>query len=186
MTPKLSSIKLIAFLILFSGAFGASANEEALLPEVIKSAHPELNRCGTAPYRKFFLKIYYAELQTMGECASTMDFEVPGVVTLEFTMGISQGMLLDYIQDEWEYLETDPDKTQVWMEQLSTIITDVEDEDKLALFVVPGESGTFYDADKVIGSMDDPEFHRAFAEIWLGERSRFTRQRKKLLMLENQ
>ena len=63
---------------------------------------------------------------------------------------------------------------------LSNIWPDVNKGDQLVFVKTYDGKSTFYNKNKMLGTIDDPEFGTAFLSIWLDEKSRFKRNREEL------
>jgi hypothetical protein len=61
------------------------------------------------------------------------------------------------------------------------LFPDVEKGRRLAGVNVPGTGARFYYEGRLLGSIDDPAFARAFFAIWLDERTRAPQLRESLL-----
>ena len=68
-----------------------------------------------------------------------------------------------------------------WEEEMAHIFPDIKQGDALIGVSVPGKEARFYSRDKLIGVIADPEFSRAFFDIWLSEKTSEPKLRKKLI-----
>lgn len=68
-----------------------------------------------------------------------------------------------------------------WLDRMQRLFPDVTKGQRLAGVNVPGSGARFYFDGRFIGSIDDPEFARAFFAIWLDERTRAPQLREGLL-----
>ena len=74
-----------------------------------------------------------------------------------------------------------PAQRSRWHEQMVGLFPDVEKGRRLAGVNVPGTGARFYLDGRFLGSIDDPDFARAFFAIWLDERTRSPQLRESLL-----
>ena len=70
---------------------------------------------------------------------------------------------------------------RLWSEEMARIFPDIKKGDTLIGVSIPGKEARFYNRDKFIASVTDPEFARAFFDIWLSEKTSAPAVRAKLL-----
>lgn len=75
----------------------------------------------------------------------------------------------------------DEAKLKRWGEEMTKIFPDIAKGDTLIGVNVPGKETRFYTRDKFIAAVPDPEFTRAFFDIWLSEKTSAPGVREKLL-----
>jgi hypothetical protein len=68
-----------------------------------------------------------------------------------------------------------------WLVQMEKLFPDVDKGSRIAGVYQPGAGARFYVDGKFAGSVDDPQFGRAFFSIWLDPRTRAPRLRESLL-----
>lgn len=68
-----------------------------------------------------------------------------------------------------------------WLAQMEKLFPDVEKGRRIAGVNQPGKGARFYVDGDFVGSIDEPEFARAFFAIWLDPRTRAPRLRDSLL-----
>ncbi|MEM7616871.1 MAG: chalcone isomerase family protein [Pseudomonadota bacterium] len=84
--------------------------------------------------------------------------------------------------DEIEKLGfNDEEKLADWQAQMEKIFPDVEDGDVLIGIYEPGGASIFYDHEKQLGIVKDPEFGKWFFGIWLNEKTSRPKLREKLI-----
>lgn len=76
---------------------------------------------------------------------------------------------------------TDEAKLARWLEAMTRIFPDVVQGDTLVGVSIPGKEARFYSQSKFIAAVPDPEFARAFFDIWLAEKTSEPRLRDRLL-----
>ena len=64
---------------------------------------------------------------------------------------------------------------------MTKIFPDIKQGDALIGVSVPGKEARFYNREKLIATVPDPEFAKAFFDIWLSEKSSEPKLRLKLL-----
>lgn len=74
-----------------------------------------------------------------------------------------------------------PEQRTRWHEQMLALFPDVAQDRRIAGLHLPGQGARFYFDGRLLGSIDDPEFARAFFAIWLDERTRAPELRRALL-----
>jgi hypothetical protein len=70
-----------------------------------------------------------------------------------------------------------------WFEQMRRLFPDVGPGSRIAGVNLPGRGARFYVDGRFAGSIDEPDFARAFFAIWLDERTRAPKVRARLLGL---
>lgn len=75
----------------------------------------------------------------------------------------------------------DEEKLAKWKEQMIEIFPDVQKGSELTAIFKPGKSTDFYYGDRFIATINDADFSKHFADIWLGEKTSEPLLRKKLL-----
>lgn len=68
-----------------------------------------------------------------------------------------------------------------WHTQMSAIFPDVYEGTVLTGLFTPGGETVFFEGEREIGRIRDPEFGRSFFDIWLGEKTSAPDLRRKLL-----
>ena len=74
-----------------------------------------------------------------------------------------------------------PQQHARWLEAMRKLFPDVDKGRRIAGVNVPGTGARFYVDGRFAGSVDEPEFARAFFAIWLDERTRAPKLRDSLL-----
>lgn len=69
----------------------------------------------------------------------------------------------------------------VWLTRMEQLFPDVEKGRRIAGVNQPGSGARFYVDGRFVGSIDEPDFARAFFAIWLDPRTRAPRLRENLL-----
>ena len=64
---------------------------------------------------------------------------------------------------------------------MARIFPDIKKGDTLIGVSLPGKEARFYNREKLIAVVPDPEFAKAFFDIWLSEKSSEPKMRLKLL-----
>ena len=72
-------------------------------------------------------------------------------------------------------------KLKAWGEEMLRIFPDIKKGESLIGVSIPGKGAKFYSREKLIASADDPEFAKAFFDIWLSEKTSEPKLRERLL-----
>ncbi|MES2627163.1 MAG: DUF2878 family protein [Pseudomonadota bacterium] len=133
---------------------------------------------GHATYRYLLMDIYDAQLS-----AQTDEFTFPQTVPFELRLTYKRSFSKEAIVTEtlkqWRLQGIEP--SAAWITNLESIIPDVLAGDSLSLSVDAGYSSSFSHNDTPLGTVSDPEFSKAFAGIWLDEKTTHTKFRQQLL-----
>ena len=72
-------------------------------------------------------------------------------------------------------------KLKRWGDEMTKIFPDIQQGDTLIGVSFPGKEARFYNREKLIATIPDTEFAKAFFDIWLSEKSSEPKLRLKLL-----
>ena len=76
---------------------------------------------------------------------------------------------------------TDETKLKKWGDAMTAIFPDVKKGDTLVGVSIPGKEARFYSQEKFIAAVPDPEFAKAFFDIWLSDKTSEPKLRLRLL-----
>lgn len=106
----------------------------------------------------------------------------PFVLELTYARRLSGRSIAEASRDEMRRLGFgDEAQHGRWLAQMQRLFPDVEPGRRIAGVNRPGGGARFYVDGSFAGSIDEPEFARAFFAIWLDPRSRAPRLRESLL-----
>ena len=157
----------------------ASAAE---LPSLVRVGEPTLTQVGKGRLTWLGFGIYQASLWTPS--GSFEDFKPgePVALSLWYERRFSRAQLLEITTGEWERLGlASAEQRAAWARQLDAIWLDMDKGDNMTAVVTPGGATRFYNQDRGIGRIEDPEFGPAFLSIWLDSRSAVKELRGELL-----
>ncbi|MGV7206727.1 chalcone isomerase family protein [Oxalobacteraceae bacterium A2-2] len=142
---------------------------------------PRAVALGQGDLRWFGLRIYHATLW-----AEQRPFqpEQPFALQLSYYRSISRDRLVQTSLDEMQRLnggKLDPATLARWKTSLNSAFTDVAEGDQLTGVYAPGHGMRFYNQQRLLADIADPELARAFFAIWLDQRTRDTGLRRQLL-----
>lgn len=127
-----------------------------------------LHRRGSGSFRRFGFLVYEATLWSGDE--STKQPGPPLALRLDYRRSISGRDIAEASVREMTRFVADAARLDAWGDQMARIFPDVRDGDHL-LGVWRPDGAYFYQGDRLIGSIRDAEFARAFFAIWLDPRS---------------
>lgn len=158
-------------LMLAAHAGLACGAAQAALPPPLLAEGFEARRVGVGMLEWFGLDIYEASLWTPdGTFADSFAAE-PVVFTLAYRRAFSRDRLIDITRTAWRELALASDEQQTrWSRELGAIWVDVRKGSHLTTLVLPSGETRFYDADRLLGRIEDPAFGPAFLRIWLDAR----------------
>ena len=106
----------------------------------------------------------------------------PFVVELVYDMSLKGKDIADRSVKEMRAQGVkDETKLKRWGDQMTKIFPDIKSGDTLIGLSIPGKEARFYNREKLIATVPDPEFAKAFFDIWLSEKSSEPQLRLKLL-----
>lgn len=157
-------------------ALTASANN---LPAPITRDVSGLSVRGEAVMRFFGMKVYDVRLWTQMRPFTYAD---PFAIELMYDMALKGKDIADRSVKEMRAQGyNDEAKLRRWGDEMTKIFPDIQQGDTLIGVSIPGTEARFYNREKLIASVPDPEFAKAFFDIWLSEKSSEPKLRLKLL-----
>ena len=150
----------------------------AALPPVVKESS-ELSIRGEGDLKFFGFKVYDARLWTPQKPHSAADVFA---LQLVYDMAFKGREIAERTIIEMRKVgHTDEQKLKRWGEEMMRIFPDVKKGDTLIGVSIPSKGVKYYSRDKLIGSIDDAEFMKAFFDVWLSEKTSEPKLREKLL-----
>jgi Chalcone isomerase-like len=167
---------LVFSILLMVTAMSTSAN---VLPEPVIKDHKGLSVRGEGQLRVIGLKIYDSRLWTAGKAHS---FEDPFALELVYGMAFKAKDIAERsIAEMRKQGFNDEAKLMRWGAEMARIFPDIKKGDSLIGVFVPGKEARFFSREKLLASVPDPEFAKAFFDIWLSEKTSEPKLREKLL-----
>ena len=134
-----------------------------------------MRRWGSGNFRRFGFLVYQATLW-----AGDDPLRPPLALRLDYKRSISSTAIAEASVKEMRRLVADQQPLDHWGEQMAQIFPDVRDGDHiLGIWQVDG--ARFLQGDRLLGSVADEAFSRAFFGIWLDERTSAPELRAALL-----
>jgi hypothetical protein len=168
-------------LILLIAALCAFQLAHALPPTVSKDipAASELTKRGEAVMRFFGLKVYDIRLWTKAKSPDDTDLFA---LELVYDLGLKGTEIAKRsIEEKRKQGYNDEAKLAKWLDAMNKVFPDVKKNDTLVGVSVPGKGARFYSQDKFIAEIADPEFAKAFFDIWLSPKTSEPKLRTRLL-----
>ena len=175
-------LKTTAIVALFlSTAITAQAYSASPLPSVISSQW-QLELIGQTKLRRLGLHIYDASFWMQKDRASSSVAANLCALSITYARNIKVNRLLSSTNKEWKRLGfANRYPLDTWLDLLKDIWPDIKKGDQLVVVSIPDGETVFFDKNKKLGTVQDPEFGPAFLAIWLDEKSRYQKNRKELL-----
>ena len=149
------------------------------LPEAIARDVMGLSVRGEAVLRVIGLKVYDVRLWTQMKPFTHAE---PFAVELVYDMAFRGKDIAERSVKEIRAQGIDDEtKLRRWGDEMTKIFPDIKQGDALIGVSVPGKEARFYNREKLIATVPDPEFAKAFFDIWLSEKSSEPKLRLKLL-----
>lgn len=147
------------------------ASTDIVIPQNIKLV-------GKANLSVLWWKVYKSELYTLtGQYQENIR---PLVLKLTYQRSIKKEKLVKETRSQWKSMKIDLKKQDVWAEQLTNMWPDVKKKDSITFYVNKQNISYFYFNDKLIGSIQDTQFAKAFGDIWLADGGEYPSLTKKL------
>ncbi len=151
------------------------------LPAALVMELPALKPLGEGRLRWFGLHVYDSSLWVPG---APWSFDRHFALDIRYAMNIKgRDLSVTSIKEMKNLGFTDPEKLKRWEAAMDRVFPDIRPGDRLVGVHVPGREARFYSNEKLLGSVNDPEFSRAFFGIWLDEKTSEPRLRAQLLQL---
>lgn len=149
------------------------------LPRSLLASDPLWQLAGQGEMRWFGLRLYGAELWLQGP---RFDPKQAHALKLTYARSFSGERLAASSVEEMRRVgERDEARLARWQAQMAAIFPDVREGDSLTGVFLPGQGARFYLGEQLRGEIADADFARAFAGIWLDERTREPALRARLL-----
>lgn len=168
---SLLMLQLVASAVVMAQTLPAVVNSD--LPGVI------LQSQGKGTMRFLGLKVYDVRLWT---AMKPFSHQEPFALELIYDMNFKGRDIAERSVKEMRGQGyTDEAKLKRWGEEMAKIFPDIKPGDALVGVNVPGKEARFYTPEKFIAAVPDPEFARAFFDIWLSEKTSEPGVRRNLL-----
>lgn len=156
-----------------------SAAGAQMLPAAVVMDAPMLALQGEGSMRWFGIKVYDIRLWTP---AKRFTHAEPFALELIYDMNLSgkdiASKSVELMRDQGQ---KDEDKLKRWGEIMARVFPDIKKGDTLVGVSIPGKEARFYTRDRFIEAVPDPEFAKAFFDIWLAESTTEPKVRARLL-----
>jgi hypothetical protein len=136
---------------------------------------------GTGELRVFGFRVYTARLLSMDK---PFQADRPFALELIYHRSISRDDLVQASVDEIKRTSADGVSDQqiaAWRGQMAQAFVDVQEGMKITGVYVPGHEARFYVGEKLQHVVQDPQFAKAFFDIWLSPKTRNPQLRTQLL-----
>jgi hypothetical protein len=166
------------FALLFSLA-ALTALASPPLPELVQKDHPGLVLQSQSPFRFFGLKVYDIRLWAP---EGRYRADLPHALELTYDMTLKGADIAKRSITEMRGQGYGPDaKLARWNAEMAKIFPDIKPGDTLIGVHAPGKEVRFYTRDKFIATVTEPEFAKAFFDIWLSDKTSEPGLRERLL-----
>ncbi len=150
------------------------------LPPAVEAVSGALEPAGEGEMRWFGFKLYDIALWVERAAAGSPDAD--HLLAIRYARSIPGERLVDTSIDEMRRMGWDDEaRLERWRDALRRALPAVEAGDTLIGLHQPGQGARFWHQGRPTAEIADPEFARAFFDIWLGERTREPALRTRLL-----
>lgn len=142
---------------------------------------PNAQVIGAGDLRVFGFRVYTARLLSVGKPLAS---DQPFALELTYHRTISRDDLVDASIDEIKRTSATAVSDQQlagWREQMAMAFVDVQEGMKITGVYFPGKEARFYVGEKLQHVVQDPQFAKAFFDIWLSPKTRNPELRQQLL-----
>ena len=168
--------KALLVLVLLLTPIGASALS---LPEPVARSFPDLRLAGEGRLRWFGLHIYDAALWISGV---RWNGEQEFALDIRYARDVESRKLVQTSLDEMRRLGfADERRLGRWGHEMTRVLPDVRKGEHITGVNRPATGVEFYLQGRLVGTIADPEFARAFFAIWLDARTREPDLRQSLI-----
>ncbi|ABA73813.1 chalcone isomerase family protein [Pseudomonas fluorescens] len=146
-----------------------------------QDAVPGAQIIGTGDFSVFGFDVYNARLWS---AARPLADGQPFALELIYRRSISRDDLVKASVDEIKRLagsSLSPVKLAVWQTQMQQSFVDVQAGTRITGVYLPGQGARFFVGQQLQHEINDPQFARAFFDIWLDPRTRSPELRQQLL-----
>ena len=151
------------------------------LPAAMGSAYASLKRLGEGRLRFLAFHVYDATLYVSGDKWSP---DQVFALDLRYEMSLKGKDIAERSIAEMKGQgHSDPAKLKRWGEEMARVFPDIKAGDRLVGVSLPNSGASFFNDQKLLGVIADPEFAGAFFAIWLSERTSEPKLRRQLLRL---
>jgi hypothetical protein len=149
------------------------------LPELVARDVMGLSVRGEAAMRFIGVKVYDVRLWTQ---MKPFNHAEPFAVELVYDMNFSGKDIAERsVKEIRAQGYGDEMKLLRWGADMARIFPDIKPGDVLIGVSLPGKEARFYNRERLIATVPDPEFAKAFFDIWLSEKSSEPKLRLRLL-----
>lgn len=186
-TSALASAALgLAAAVLAANGFAQSARgcsgSDALPPQVARSALAPIEFRGEGDLRWFGILAYRARLWTPSGAVTHPLANGPLAFEIRYARSFRHDQLASRSIDEMKHIAAGSEAQHAqWLAAMMNIFRDVDEGDCLLGISMPNGATRFYYNSAPIGTVDDPDFGRAFFGIWLSPSTSQPALRKKLI-----
>jgi Chalcone isomerase-like len=175
---KMNFSHCLSVLAIILSLVGTAAHANTL-PVPVAKEHTGLSVRGETLLRVFGFKVYDARLWTQSKAHSYDDMFA---LELVYAMGFKGKDIADRSVEEMRKVGIrDEAKLMRWGSEMARIFPDIQKGEALIGVFVPNKEVRFFTREKLIATVADPEFAKAFFDIWLSEKTSEPKLREKLL-----
>ena len=151
----------------------------ALAAGMTSAAQQPWNTVGSSDMRWTVFRIYNITL--LSKSGEYQPEGYPQALEIRYYRDIDKEDLVKSTGDQWAKLGISSSKRELWLPVLLAMWPDISANDTLRIEVDIDGSNTFLFNGKLIGSVDNNDFSRAFLDIWLSPKTTQPGVRKKLI-----
>ena len=179
---KTINTTLITLLLLAYWPIVLHSNTAESLPPIVSDSWDKTSMIGQTTFRKYGFHIYDASYWRLERDDEGVPVANSAALMIEYARDIKAEKLVASTKKQWKKIGVSTDyPVDQWLTQLTEIWPDVTTGDLLIALVTPEGPTNFYSGSELLGVIPDSQFGPVFMDIWIGEKSRYQKNRKELL-----
>jgi hypothetical protein len=135
----------------------------------VPSSQKSWSSVGKVTLSILWFDVYQAQL--FSESGAYLEGE-PIKLTITYLRDFKADELIDETRKQWKE-KVGKDNINKWLSQLRHIWPDIKENDVLTLYIDDNEAAHFEQGERYLGAIDEPQFGRAFSDIWLSPTSSY-------------
>lgn len=181
--PPMPTATQLAAGALISAAAALGTPAQAQAPsEHVRKYLSEARVAGEGRLTWFGFHVYDARLYGSAGFDTAAPLAQPFVLELTYARKLEGSAIAATSRDEIERMAFGSAEQRArWFARMTELFPDVDKGSRIAGVHQPGAGARFYVDGRFAGSIDEPEFARAFFSIWLDPRTRVPKLREQLL-----
>ncbi len=157
------------------------ACSQAVASTSMPTACNEFSKVGEGELRKFFIKVYDAQLATRnGRYIGNRSL----CLSIDYDISIKASQFVKETEKQFRHLKVDPKNITEWMPRVSSVMPSVSKGDNIVMYIDESGIASLYLNGDLSGDLGSSDLSSAFADIWLSTRSSEPKLRRALVTIK--